>query len=72
MGTSGQLQFANYPTPLGDRETIDKFWELCQTARRKLCASVTAYDEGNFNLSYIQLKLVTRAGVRTTSHEEAL
>jgi len=58
-----QFQLVNYPTPLEDRESCDKFWELCETARRKVCASLTAYDRGNFNRSYIQLKLFTRSGV---------
>ena len=62
MGTTRQFQLANYPTPLEDRESCDKFWELCKTARRKVCASLTAYDRGNFNRSYIQLKLFTRSG----------
>ena len=62
MGTTRQFQLANYPTPLEDRESCDKFWELCETARRKVCASLTAYDRGNFNRSYIQLKLFTRSG----------
>ena len=62
MGTTRQFQLANYPTPLEDRESCDKFWELCETARRKVYASLTAYDRGNFNCSYIQLKLFTRSG----------
>ena len=63
MGTTGQFQFANYPTPLEDRETCDKFWESRETARRKVCASLMSYDIGNFNRSYIQLKLFTRSVV---------
>ena len=63
MGTTRQFQLANYPTPLEDRESCDKFWELCERARRKVCASLTAYDRGNFNRSYFQLKLFTRSGV---------
>ena len=69
MGTSGQLQFANYPTLLWDGETCDKYWGLCETARRKLFASLTAYDRENFNHSNIQFK---RSGVPKTSHEEQL
>ena len=63
MGTTRQFQFANYPNPLEDRERCDNFWELCKTARRKVCASLTTYDRGNFNRSYIQLNLFTRSGV---------
>ena len=37
IGTTCQFQFANYSTPLEDRETCDKFWELSETARRKVC-----------------------------------
>ena len=62
MGTT-EFQFANYPNPLEDRTACDKFWELCETARRKVCAFITAYDRGNFYRSYIQLKLFTRSGV---------
>ena len=63
MSTTRQFQFANYPTPLEDPETCDKFWEICETVRRKKCASLTAYDRGNLNRSYIQLKLFTRSRV---------
>ena len=63
MGSTREFQFSNYPNPLEDRATCDKFWELCETARRKVCASLTAYDRGNFHRSYIQLKLFTRSGV---------
>ena len=63
MGATKEIQFANYPTLLEDQETCDKFWELCETTRRKVCASLTAYDSGNFYRSYIQLKLFTRSGV---------
>ena len=60
-GTTRELQFANYPTPLANQETCDKFWELCETTIRKVCASLTAYDSGNFHRSYIQLRLFTRS-----------
>ena len=63
MGTTRELQFANYPNPLEDRTTWDKFWELCETARRELCASLNAYDRGNFYRSYTQSKLFARSGV---------
>ena len=63
MSTTREFQFANYPNPLEDRATCDKFWEICETARRKVCASLTAYDRGNFYRSYIPLKLFTRSGV---------
>ena len=63
MGSTREFQFANHPNPVEDRATCDKFWELCETARRKVCASLTAYDRGNFYRSYIQLKLFTRSGV---------
>ena len=66
MGTTREFQFANYPIPIEGRATCDKFWELCETARRKVCASLTAYDRGNFYCSYIQLKLFTRSGVADT------
>ena len=58
-----QFQLANYPNPLEDRESCDKFWELCETATRIVCAYLSAYGGGNFNRSYIQLKLFTRSGV---------
>ena len=58
-----QFQTPNYPTPDEDCGTCDKFWELCEIARRKVCASLTSYDKGNFNRSYIQLRLYTRTGV---------
>ena len=44
MGTTRQFQFANYPTTLEDPETCDKFWELCEITKRKVCASLTTYD----------------------------
>ena len=59
MGTTREFQYANYPNPLEDRATSDEIWELCETARRKVCASLTAYCGGNFYRSYIQLKLHT-------------
>ena len=62
-GTTGQFQFANYPTRAEDGETSDKFWELCETARGKVCASLTSYDRRNFNRSKIQVKLFPRSGV---------
>ena len=46
-----------------DRATCDKFWELCGTARRKVCASLTSYDRGHVYRSYMQLKLFTRSEV---------
>ena len=49
MGRTREFQYANYPNPLEDRATSDKIWELCETARRKVCASLTAYDGGNFS-----------------------
>ena len=61
MGTSDQFQFANYPTPMKDRKTCDKFWELCARARQVACVSLSSYDRGNFNPSCIQLKLFTRS-----------
>ena len=33
VGTTCQIEFANYPTPLEDHEICDKFWELFETAR---------------------------------------
>ena len=63
MGTTREFQFAICPNTMEDRATCDKFWELCETARRKVCAPLTAYDRGNFYRSYIQLKLFTRSGV---------
>ena len=29
--------YLNYPTPLEDSKSCAKFWELCETARRKIC-----------------------------------
>ena len=52
--------YLNFPTPLEDSKSCAKFWELCETARRKICASMTVYDKENFYRSYIQLKLYTR------------
>ena len=63
MGTTRKFRFANYPKHLEERETCDKFWELCETAKRRVCASLTAPDRGDFHLPYIQLKLCTRSGV---------
>ena len=63
LGTTGEFQFANCPTPLEDQETCHKFSEICETTGRKVCASLTAYDRGNFCRSLIQLKLFIRSGV---------
>ena len=63
IGATRQFHFANYPAPLEDREICDKFWELCETARRQMCVSLTTYFKGDFNRSCIQLKLFTRSGV---------
>ena len=63
MGTTREFQFAHYSNPLEDRASCDRFWKLCETARRKLCASLTAYGRGNFYRSYIQLQLLKRSGV---------
>ena len=52
--------YLNFPTPLEDSKSCAKFWELCETARRKICASMTVYDKENFYRSYIQLKLYKR------------
>ena len=61
MSTTREFQFGICPNTMEDRTTSDKFWELCETVRRKVCAPLTAYDRGNFYRSYIQLKLFTRS-----------
>ena len=43
-GTAREFQTAIYPNTLEDQANCDKFWEICETARRKLCAPLTAYD----------------------------
>ena len=43
MGTTKQFQLANYPSPLEERESCDKFWELCKTTRRKVCVHLSLH-----------------------------
>ena len=62
-GTTREFQFANYPNNLEDRAICVKFWDLCETARRKVCWSVSAYVGGIFYRSYIQLRLFKWSGV---------
>ena len=64
--TTIELQFTNYPNLQEDRATCDKFWKLSETATRKTCASLIAYNRGFFYCSYIHLRLFTPSGIADT------
>ena len=51
---------SNFPTLEEDREKGIKFWDICESPRRFVGASLKVYDNTDYSKTYIQLKLYTR------------
>ena len=53
-------QTVPFPSPAEDAQECDKFWEIYESKRRKICISCVYYDTVDYTRTYFQFKLFTR------------
>ena len=61
-----------YPSPAEDAIKCHHFWTVNESARRMVCMSIIFYDNNDFNRSYFQIKLFSRARMEDSFQRKAL